>query len=171
MMKLTEEGLMTMCGSCSGSGKVTCVGCAGTGKKTRLTMTGELETIPCLVCKGSGRVRCNFCNGTGQIGSNRPSASAPRSGQSSNDALEGRWDTKGGWYEFTKDGDSYSFTEHGAVGKTGSGTATISGDTVTMKGTSPFGSYTRRFELDGDTLRGSMQVMGMSVPMVLTRNG
>ena len=161
---------MTMCGSCSGSGKVTCPGCGGKGNKTRMTMNGEVETLPCLVCGGSRRVRCNFCQGTGQIGtgpSNRPTA--PRSGKSNEDVLEGRWDTKGGWYEFTKDGDRYSFTEHGAVGTTGKGTATISGRTVTLQGTNPFGAYTTQFELDGDTLRGSLKVLGMSVPTTLTR--
>ena len=161
---------MTMCGSCSGSGKVTCPGGGGKGNKTRITMNGDVETLPCLVCSGNKRVRCNICQGTGQIGA--PSGggtSAPRKWKSNEDVLAGRWNTKGGWFEFTKDGDGYSYTEYGAVGKTGSGTASISGQTVTMNGTNVFGTSTLKLELDGDTLLGSMKVMGLPVPVVLTR--
>src|SRR5947207_5929267 len=89
------EGIMTMCGSCSGSGKVTCPGGGGKGNKTRITMNGDVETLPCLVCSGNKRVRCNICQGTGQIGA--PSGggtSAPRKWKSNEDVLAGRWNTK-----------------------------------------------------------------------------
>lgn len=161
---------MTMCGMCSGSGKVTCPGCGGKGNKTRMTINGEVETLPCLVCGGSRRVRCDLCQGTGQIGTGPGGgSSAPRKRKSNEDVLEGRWNTKGGWYEFTKEGDHYSVTERGALGKTGSGTATLSSRTVTIQVRNVMGAYTLQFELDGDTLRGSMKVMGKPVPMVLTR--
>ena len=58
---------MTMCGSCSGSGQVTCPGCGGRGSITRMTGTADLEINSCVVCGGSRRVRCGFCAGGGQV--------------------------------------------------------------------------------------------------------
>ena len=57
---------MGICGSCFGSGKVTCSGCGGRRHVSRYGADG-VETTTCAVCYGSGRMRCNFCGGRGQI--------------------------------------------------------------------------------------------------------
>ena len=63
--------IMTTCGSCLGTGKVSCSGCGGSGRISRFTSLGGggVEINPCAVCSGSGRMRCDFCGGTGQVGS------------------------------------------------------------------------------------------------------
>jgi len=87
------------------------------------------------------------------------------------DVLAGRWNGQGGSYQFTKQGNQYSVTEYGAVGETGTGTATLVANTVTLKANNPLlGAYTIQFNLDGNTLRGSLNVLGNAVPMVLTRS-
>jgi hypothetical protein len=54
---------MSLCGSCFGSGKVTCSSCGGRRQHSRLTINGDLDISTCLVCGGSGKVPCRICGG------------------------------------------------------------------------------------------------------------
>ena len=85
--------------------------------------------------------------------------------------LAGQWfDAQGNYYDVVKKGNRYSVTEHGALGQTGTGTATLSGNVVTLNLTNILlGRYTLQLELAGDTLRGAMQMMGIPVPIVFNR--
>jgi hypothetical protein len=85
--------------------------------------------------------------------------------------LAGQWyDAQGNYYEITKVDAHYHVTEHGALGQTGSGTATLSGNLVTLEMTHKlFGRYTLQLKLDGDSLQGAKKFMGFPVPMVFTR--
>lgn len=70
---------MNTCGSCFGSGKVTCPSCGGRRNESRFGLHG-VEVIPCAVCYGRGRVRCNFCGGRGEIFPTRIPGTAGRQG-------------------------------------------------------------------------------------------
>lgn len=59
---------MGICGSCLGTGKVTCSACGGRGYVSRFAADG-VETTSCAVCGGRGHMRCDFCGGRGQIDS------------------------------------------------------------------------------------------------------
>jgi hypothetical protein len=131
-----------------------------------------MDISPCLVCGGRGRVRCQFCGGRGTVGDSAAAgAPAPRRRQPDADVLAGRWNAaQGGSYEFVKQGGGYRLTEYGPIGQTGTGTATLSGHTVTLDVNNVvLGRYTVRLQLGGDTLQGQLNVMGMPMPLVLTR--
>ena len=165
-----------MCVACSGSGTNTCSGCGERGSTQRLTVTGAMDISPCLVCGGRGRVPCQFCGGRGQVGTEpAPGLGAPppppRPGRSSGDPVEGRWNgPQGCWFEFVRDGSAYRVTEHGPLGQTGTGTATLQGGAVKLEGTNVLmGKYTVELRLVGDTLQGEFRVMGIPVPLNLHR--
>lgn len=67
---------MSRCGSCHGSGNVTCFSCGGRRFKHRLTMSGDMETSACVTCGGRGTVRCSICAGQGTLGSSGVSPTA-----------------------------------------------------------------------------------------------
>lgn len=162
---------MAMCVSCSGSGSTTCFSCGGRRQISRLTISGDMDISACLVCGGKGRIRCQFCQGSGAIGAFAPTGRpAPRTQASSADVLAGRWQGQGGSYEFVKRDQDYALTEYGAIGRTGSGTATLTGNAVTLNISNVMlGEYSVRLQLQGDTLRGNMSVLGIPMPFVLTR--
>lgn len=139
------------CGSCSGTGKVSCTSCGGRGYTSRLTINVELDMSPCAVCGGKGKIRCNFCGGSGEIripagehADARPTNSDTMEGMLNimgtsspimltrdpgeyPDILVGRWNTAdgSGGYEINKEGDNYNVLEYGMLGQTGKGTATL----------------------------------------------
>lgn len=64
---------MSTCGSCHGSGTVTCFSCGGRRFKHRLTASGDMDTSACVTCGGRGNVRCRICGGQGTLGAARVS--------------------------------------------------------------------------------------------------
>ena len=166
---------MTMCASCSGRGDTTCHSCGGRGTIQRLTSNGDMDISTCLVCGGKRRIRCQFCGGRGTVGPDMTAPMPPKRARPrapDEDALEGRWAAAqgGGYYELVKDGSQYSVTEYGPMGETGSGRATRSGDVVTLHITNMLlGAFTLSLRLKGDALHGSLNVMGIPMPFVLTR--
>jgi hypothetical protein len=163
---------MPICGSCSGSGTNTCFSCGGRKFHQRLTVSGDMDISSCLPCGGRGRVKCQFCRGTGKVGAEGSGRKpAPRQPGANEDILAGRWNAaQGGWYEFVKLGGGYTLTEYGSFGRTGTGTATVSGATVTLDvKNAMLGRYTVRLRLSGDTMQGTVKIMGVPMPFVLTR--
>jgi hypothetical protein len=163
---------MTMCGSCYGKGEVTCPSCSGKGYIGRLTGNAEFEMNPCAVCAGRKRIKCGACQGRGQLGSPQPSPILPgprAARKKSSDVLAGHWITTGGSYDFIKEKNGYRVIETGALGKTGQGKAVLEGNEVTLTIRNIFGNFTYDLTLDGDTLEGELTVMGMTMPMILSR--
>ncbi len=165
--------MQTTCGFCSGSGHVTCPGCGGKGYHGRLDGNMEFEMSPCAVCAGRKQIPCNVCHGRGEINLPDPPSGfnqKVKSEKKSSDILEGIWTTSGGSYEFIKEKDKYRVIENSALGKSGEGTATISGNNVTLSMNTKFlGSFTLELELNGDSLEGSISMMGFPVPFILYR--
>jgi hypothetical protein len=131
-----------------------------------------MDISPCLVCAGRKVTRCSFCNGTGKVGGSSPSHfSRGATTQASSDPLEGTWyGAQGGHYELRKQGNVYRVDEYGAMGKVGGGTATLNGASVTLDITNVLlGRYVVQLGLQGNQLRGTMNVMGMPMPFVLSR--
>lgn len=160
---------MGVCGSCWGSGRIRCSSCSGRGYISRLTSSGEMDTSPCAVCGGRREIRCSFCGGSGQVGTpSTEQSSRPR--RRSSDPLEGRWSMAGGWYEFYREGDEYRVVAGGPTGLTDEGSATRDGNLVRLHIRSTFlGDYTLELQLSGNTLQGTINVMGMPVRAVFQR--
>ncbi len=163
---------MIPCGACSGSGKVTCPSCGGKGRHSRFSSQG-VETDTCLVCYGSGRARCDFCSGKGTIGGSidpiGPGVQPPlRMREPGADPLEGRWqEPNGNWYKFEKTNTGYRVTAGSAVATTGEGTATLSGNKVTLEVKYLLiGKLKQEFELRENELAGYMSLFGVRLPMV-----
>lgn len=165
------------CGSCNGTGRERCFSCRGQGYQQRWTGRGDLDMSPCAVCGATGRAPCGFCQGRGVVrvpgaGAGGPALGgrpAPRGDFDPND-LTGRWEGQSGSYELKRSGDRYGVTENGVGGQTGSGEAVRQGDTLHMVLDSLLvGRVAVRFRIDGSTLRGELNVMGMPLPLVLER--
>jgi hypothetical protein len=164
---------MPICGSCSGRGTNTCFSCGGRKFHQRLTVSGDMDISPCVTCGGRGSVRCQFCMGTGNVGAAGPVGTpSPHQPGANEDILAGRWNAaQGGWYEFAKLGGDYTLTEYGPFGPTGTGVATVSGNTVTLDVTNAMlGRYTVRLRLSGNNMQGTVNIMGVPMPFVLTRD-
>jgi hypothetical protein len=131
-----------------------------------------MDISPCLVCAGRKETRCSFCNGTGKVGDSRSShyGRGP-AGQPPGDPLEGTWHgAQGGHYELKKEGNVYRVDEYGTMGKVGGGIAMLNGASVTLDVTNALlGRYVVQLGLKGNQLRGTMNVMGMPMPFVLSR--
>lgn len=162
-----------MCGSCMGSGKVSCIGCGGRGSISRLTPNGEIDITSCIVCGGSRRSRCDFCGGSGTIGPPDPPP-IPKPfvpGSPSADPLEGRWNgPQGTWYFLTRTGTTYQLRGGGPLGESQSGTAQRDGDRVTMSVRDAFvGDFSVEARLTGNSLVGVVKVMGFATPFHFNR--
>lgn len=166
---------MMTCASCGGTGMWRCTSCHGRGYVSRLTANGDMDMSPCAVCGGRRQVRCDFCRGTGRINApgGRPSGGplSPGKRRPSDDLLEGRWNgASGSWMEFKRAGARYRVTEGGPLGVTGKGTARLRNRTVSLESTNVIlGSYRLELRLTDDQLIGQLNVMGLPVPLVLTR--
>jgi hypothetical protein len=165
---------MSTCGSCSGTGKVHCSSCGGKRYHYRLSASGQMDMTPCFTCQATGQMRCGFCGGRGTIGFNAPTSVSPparRRGATGTDVLAGQWyDPQGNYFDIVKKGGGYKVTTHGALGQSGSGTAELSGSTVTLEiNEALIGRYALDLELEGDTMQGTVTVMGIPMPLVLTR--
>ncbi|MDH4163245.1 MAG: hypothetical protein OEW15_11240 [Nitrospirota bacterium] len=118
-------------------------------------------------------MRCDPCSGTGRFMRQKPlsspSAGLPVPGK---DILAGTWKgTQGGTYEFINRGGYYELNEYGLLGRSGTGVATLLGNRVELQVTNVLlGRYSFQLEYQENTLRGSMKVLGIPVPMVLTRS-
>lgn len=76
----------------------------------------------------------------------------------------------GGWFEFYREGDEYRVVAGGPTGLTDEGSATRDGNLVRLHIRSTFlGDYTLELQLSGNTLQGTINVMGMPVPAVFQR--
>ncbi len=167
---------MITCGACGGSGKVTCPSCGGRRYHSRFSSQG-VETDTCLVCYGTGQARCDFCSGKGSIGTAgagmqgvqgvQPSP-PPRTRPPGADPLEGRWqEPNGNWYKFEKTNTGYRVTAGSAVATTGEGTATLSGNKVTLEVKYLLiGKLKQEFELRENELAGYMNLFGIRLPMM-----
>lgn len=162
---------MAMCASCSGRGSVSCYSCYGRKFHQRPDSSGGMDVVPCSACMGTGGTRCQFCGGTGKVPDAGGAAPEWRSGGTHDDAVAGRWNaSQGGSYEFVKQGSRYSLTEYGQFGPTGKGTATVTGHIVTLNFTNAvLGRVSLRLRLSGNTMQGAVNMMGMSMPFMLTR--
>lgn len=166
--------MKNQCTSCWGSGKVHCSSCGGRGYTHRLTANSDMDMSPCCVCGGTKQIRCSFCGGRGYIEIKDPPGPGPgtkKGSGSSNDKLEGIWDTTGGYYEFKKNMDgTYTYDECGALGKTGGGTAKLNKDMVILCGTNPLaGNYTWELSIQGGVMQGAATFMGFLVPLVFRK--
>ena len=171
-----SDGLATMaiCASCSGRGTVTCFSCGGRRFISRLTASGDMDMNACGVCAGKGTIRCQFCGGSGKVGADPQQGGPPplpRARAAGEDALAGRWNgQQGTGYEFVKRSNSYEVIEFGPLGRTGAGSAKLSSNIARLDIDNVlFGHYSIDLKLEGDTLKGTLMVMGIPMPMVLNR--
>jgi len=88
------------------------------------------------------------------------------------DVLAGNWyDPQNNYFLIVKQGGAYTLTGHGGLGQTATGTATLSGNLVRLDITDVVvGRYTVELRLSGDTMQGTIRVMGFPMPLVLTRH-
>lgn len=181
------EGDMTQvqCGVCYGSGQQRCHGCSGRGSISRMSLHG-VEMSPCAVCGGRGRHRCEFCSGTGKIGTPdvpAPSVAYPLPAQPHQPSphptqpatppppgLKGKWvAADGSWYQFDGDGPEYALTAGSATG-TARGSALLEGDEARLVFHVPLlGPLEILLRVQGEELSGTMNVMGVLVPMSFRR--
>jgi hypothetical protein len=84
--------------------------------------------------------------------------------------IGGRWQSQAGWVEFTGNGPKYRYTEWSILGQVGDGTATVSGNTVTLRGRNVLmGTYVLSLVVNGPILTGAMNIMGIPIPYQLWR--
>lgn len=84
--------------------------------------------------------------------------------------IRGRWQNQAGWVEFTGTGPTYQFTDWGLLGQVGDGIATVSGNTVTLRGRNVLlGTYVLSLVVNGPVMTGAMNVMGFPMPYQLWR--
>ena len=159
---------MAQCTYCFGSGKVTCRSCSGRKYHYRLTGSGDMDMTPCFTCGGSGRMRCNRCGGTGRIEDYVPDVTDVQS----DDPLAGRWICSDGrWLVFVPQGDHYSVEYGTSSVKGGSGTATLHGSEVSLQLRILFLiNYSNTLTLEGNTLRGTLKLGPIPIPLVFRRN-
>jgi len=84
--------------------------------------------------------------------------------------LSGHWESGNGGYELARVGDRYDVRETGLMGQTGRGQAVRRGNTLHLViDNLLLGRIAVDLQFDGKTLRGTVNVMGMPMPLVLTR--
>lgn len=161
------------CGACHGTGKQGCSACHGKRVIARPGRDGMLDISPCLVCQGTGQMRCSFCGGGGSITTGDPPAPSQPPGRPQPESLEGNWRTQGGaWFvSATADPAIFDVVETGALGKTGSGSITLLPNRqiqATIRNVL-LGATSYNLQWSGNTLSGNYKVMGMQMPIYLTK--
>jgi hypothetical protein len=129
-------------------------------------MSPDGSLTVCILCGGGGLVRCDRCGGRGQTAAFVPPAGPAAPG----DELAGRWlNGDGSWLVFERRASDYTVQVGSPHGKAGSGTATRESGRVHLDLRVLFLRYRTTLEFDGDTLRGTIPLGPVRIPVRLTR--